>query len=70
MPNALSLDELQELRAEALRICKGEVGKVRGFEPNVPGESDDDVLRRYLCIHFPHKISDVMLKYLSTPSMT
>ena len=33
------------------------------------GESDADVLRRYLCIHFPHKISDVMLKYLATPSM-
>ena len=70
VPDALSQEELQELRAEALRICKGEAGEVRGFEPNVPGESDDDVLRRYLCIHFPHKISDVMLKYLATPGMT
>ncbi len=70
VPDVLSQEELAELRAEALRICKGEAGEVRGFEPNVPGESDDDVLRRYLCIHFPHKISDVMLKYLGTPGMT
>ena len=69
VPDALSPDELQELCDETLRICKGELGDVRGFEPNVSGESDADVLRRYLCIHFPHKISDVMLKYLATPSM-
>lgn len=69
VPNALSAEELQELRNETLRICKGELGEVRGFVPNVPGESEADVLRRYLCIHFPHKISEVMLKYLSTPKM-
>ena len=27
VPNALSPDELQELRNEALRICKGEAGE-------------------------------------------
>lgn len=69
IPNALSHDELEELRAETLSICKGERGEVRGFEPNVPGEIDEDVLRRYLCIHFPHKISSIMAQYLATPKM-
>ena len=27
-------------------------------------ESDDDVLRQYLCIHFPHKLSPIMAGYL------
>lgn len=69
VPDALSAEELEELRTEALSICKGERGEVRGFEPNVPGESDEEVQRRYLCIHFPHKISAVMEKYLATPKM-
>lgn len=67
VPNALTPQEVEELRAETLRICKGERGEVRGFEPGVPGESDADVLRRYLCIHFPHKISPVMHGYLGHP---
>ncbi|MEM7534580.1 MAG: phytanoyl-CoA dioxygenase family protein [Chloroflexota bacterium] len=70
VPDALSPDELDELRAETLAICQGERGEVRGFEPNVPGETEADVLRRYLCIHFPHKISPIMTKYLGTPAMT
>ena len=43
---------------------EGERGDVDGFEPGMPGESEDDVLRRYLCVHFPHKISEIMLDYL------
>ena len=69
VPDALSPEELDELRAEALSICKGERGEVKGFEPGVPSESDEAVQRRYLCIHFPHKISAVMTKYLATPKM-
>lgn len=64
VPDALSPAEVDELRAETLRICRGERGDVRGFEPGFPGESDADVLRRYLCIHFPHKISSIMHDYL------
>ncbi len=64
LPDALTAAEVEELRAETTAICKGERGDVDGFEPNVPGEVEDDVLRRYLCIHFPHKISEVMLGYL------
>ncbi len=69
VPNALSQSELEELRAETLSVCRGERGEVRGFEPTVPGESDEETQRRYLCIHFPHKISSVMKRYLATPRM-
>jgi ectoine hydroxylase-related dioxygenase (phytanoyl-CoA dioxygenase family) len=69
VPDALSPTEVEELRSETLSICRGERGEVKGFEPNVPGESEEDVLRRYLCIHFPHKISDTMTDYLATPAM-
>lgn len=69
IPDALSPQEVDELREETLRICRGERGDVRGFEPGIPGESDADVLRRYLCIHFPHKISPIMHNYLGHPVM-
>ena len=68
-PELLSLDEVEALRAETLRICAGEVGTVRGTMPRAEGESDDDVLRRVLCIHFPHKISQVMLDAVKHPAI-
>ena len=64
LPDALSAAEVEELRGETTAICEGERGDVDGFEPSMPGESEDDVLRRYLCVHFPHKISEIMLDYL------
>ncbi len=67
--NALSIDEVQALRDETTRVCRGELGNVRGVEPADANESDADVLRRYLCIHFPHKISPLMKRYLAHPSM-
>lgn len=67
LPDALTPSEVKELQTETSAICRGERGDVRGFEPHVLGESEEDILRRYLCIHFPHKISDVMFGYLSHP---
>ena len=65
--NALSPAEVEELRSDAVRICRGDAGEVRGVTPALPGETDDDVMQRYLCIHFPHKLSDVMYNYLAHP---
>jgi phytanoyl-CoA hydroxylase len=69
VPNALSNAELEELRAEALSICKGERGEIEGVVPPPSDVSDAEVLKSYLCIHFPHKISAIMEKYLATPKM-
>ena len=67
--NALSPAELAEMRNETTRICRGELGEVRGVTPAEANEAEDDVLRQYLCIHFPHKISETMLRYLAHPVM-
>jgi hypothetical protein len=36
VPRALTLAEVGELRAEALRICRGDLGPVAGMEPARP----------------------------------
>jgi ectoine hydroxylase-related dioxygenase (phytanoyl-CoA dioxygenase family) len=69
VPDALSERELDELRDEALAVCRGERGDIEGVIPSAADESVEETLRKYLCIHFPHKISAVMRKYLSTPKM-
>ena len=57
--DALSPTEVDEICREAIRICRGDRGDIRGLEQAARGESDDDVMRRYLCIHMPHKLSEV-----------
>lgn len=69
LEDALSSAEVAEMNAEALRICRGEAGPIEGTQAAVVGESNEDVLRRYLCIHFPDRISETMTKYLGHPSM-
>jgi phytanoyl-CoA hydroxylase len=67
--DGLTPDDIAELRDDAARICRGEYGEFRGLERAEARETDDEVMRRYLCIHFPHKISAVMHKALSHPSV-
>src|SRR4029078_6816121 len=65
----LSPAEVDQLRRETTRICRGEAGEVRGVTPAESSETDDEVLRQYLCIHFPHKISEIMKHYLAQATM-
>jgi phytanoyl-CoA hydroxylase len=51
---------LSTVRAESAAICRGDRGSIDGVVPARRDQSDDDVLRRYLCIHFPHKASELM----------
>ena len=67
--DALSAAEVDHLNTEALAICRGERGAVRGVAQAEAGEDDSDVLRQYLCIHFPHKISQSMYDALAYPHM-
>jgi chlorinating enzyme len=62
--NGLSPDEVEALRWETVRICRGELGQVKGLPPALPEESDDEIIQRTLCIHFPHKISELMFDFL------
>ncbi len=61
--------QVSELRAEAAAIGRGERGRVRGLSTDVAGLSDEEVCRRYLCIHHPHKLSASMRGALFRPRL-
>ncbi len=60
-----STAEIEELKNDTAKIFKGDYGQVEGMLPVGENESDADVLKKYVAIHFPHKISRVIQKYLS-----
>ena len=65
VPEALDPLELEALRSETTSICRGDRGEIAGVQPARADDSDLEVLRRYLCIHFPHKISPLMKRHLA-----
>ncbi|NED93754.1 phytanoyl-CoA dioxygenase family protein [Phytoactinopolyspora alkaliphila] len=67
LDGALSAHEVDELRVETLRICRGELGEIKGGSDAGASLSDDEVMRRYLCIHYPHKLSALMLEGMRHP---
>ncbi|MEH0985552.1 phytanoyl-CoA dioxygenase family protein [Micromonospora sp. CPCC 205556] len=69
LPDALDAAEVRRLRHEALRICRGERGPVPGLRPADPLDSDEEVIRRHACVHFPHKLSRPMHEMLAHPAI-
>lgn len=67
--NALDTKEVAELNRDAVAICRGHYGHYKGWLGPHDGQSDDEVLTQYLCIHFPHKFSTKMYRYLSSDAM-
>ncbi len=65
----LSAAELEALRQETAHICRGQRGTVTGLPAFSPTETDDEVIQKTLCVHFPHKISDVMYDALGQPGI-
>lgn len=68
--DALTPDEVAGINREAVRLCRGELGEIDqpgSGAPVTERESDDDVLRRYLCIHHPHKLSEVIRRSMVHP---
>jgi ectoine hydroxylase-related dioxygenase (phytanoyl-CoA dioxygenase family) len=64
----LAREEVEEIIEETARICAGRRGPIQGVEPIPEGEpAGDQVVKRYLAIHFPHKISPIILKYVAHP---
>jgi phytanoyl-CoA hydroxylase len=59
VPDLIDPALLKDARAESLAICRGERGEVDGVTRPRPDEDEFAVLRRYLCVHFPHKISSL-----------
>jgi phytanoyl-CoA hydroxylase len=60
--------ELASLRAESVRICRSELVGADGRDDDGHGQSDRDVLGRFLCVHFPHKVSPILFELLAHPS--
>lgn len=69
LQDALTPEEVEELRRETLAICRGERGPLPGSDPGLPGETDAEAMRRFLCIHFPHKVSPLMERALAHPAI-
>jgi ectoine hydroxylase-related dioxygenase (phytanoyl-CoA dioxygenase family) len=67
LEGALSRAQVEELRSEAVAICRGQRGEIPGLETLERASSDDDLMRACLCIHFPHKASSLMLSYMRHP---
>ena len=66
----LSPEEINELKQETARIFRGQRGTLEGLVKVDDHEADDEVLKKYVAIHFPHKISPVIRQYLSHPKVT
>ncbi len=59
VPGLVSAEEVEALRADALHICRGGYPHEK-LETMPASTSDDEALRNFHCIHFPHKISPIM----------
>jgi ectoine hydroxylase-related dioxygenase (phytanoyl-CoA dioxygenase family) len=60
-----SAAEVEELKNDTSNIFKGDYGREEGMLPVGEKESDAEILKKYVAIHFPHKISLVFKSYLS-----
>lgn len=70
--DGLSDEEVAALRSEAVTICRGERGDVSlpdDVELPDPSLDDDAFISNFLCIHHPHKISEVMNDFLAPKAM-
>jgi ectoine hydroxylase-related dioxygenase (phytanoyl-CoA dioxygenase family) len=62
---ALSPEQVEELRAETIRLARNADGTINGIDPAPAEATDDQAQQRVLCVHHPHKISQTISKYLS-----
>ncbi|MVA76460.1 phytanoyl-CoA dioxygenase family protein [Auraticoccus sp. F435] len=64
LEHALGPEEVAAVNEDAVRLCRGDLGQVAGAAPEAAGGDDDEVLRRFLCIHHPHKLSPAAARAL------
>jgi len=60
IPDLFSKEEIAKLREETADIFRGKRGKVEGMIDVDENISNEEVLKKYVAIHFPHKISEVI----------
>ena len=59
----VTLDEVEELRRDTVHLARGGY-PCENLQPLPANLTDDEALRRILCIHQPHYISPVMERYV------
>ena len=59
-----SLNEISDIKKEAIEIFRGKRGEIDGIVKMEDDASEFDVLRNYIAIHFPHKISSKIHDYV------
>lgn len=64
-PGLLSAEEVALLKKDTVKIFRGEYGSIEGMHPLGAEESDAEILKKYVAIHFPHKISPVIKAFLA-----
>lgn len=57
VPDLFDANELSALRAESVALCRGKLGALQGYVEPAAGESDGEVMRRYMVGIMPHKIA-------------
>ena len=79
LADAIGAENVASINDEALRLCRGDYGELvygdpadgwSGSRQESPAEadlSDEGVLRRYICIHHPHKVSRAARAALAAP---
>jgi phytanoyl-CoA hydroxylase len=79
LANALTAEEVASINDDAVRLCRGDYGEISYGDPTAGWReprrdalaeadlSDEDLLRRYICIHHPHKVSETMQAALAAP---
>ena len=63
VPNLVTADEIEELKSDTVKIARGGY-PCENLKPLPANLTDAEVLQSILCIHQPHYISEVMLKYV------
>lgn len=66
-PDLIQPDAIEALKKETAQIFRGNRGALEGLVEVGEEESDAAVLRKYVAIHFPHKISPLIHDFLSHP---
>ncbi len=63
--DVLNTSEVFELREETSRLCREDGNRLAHAVEDLTSLKEEDLLTRFLCIHFPHKISERMRRVVS-----
>jgi ectoine hydroxylase-related dioxygenase (phytanoyl-CoA dioxygenase family) len=65
LPDLIDRGTVDALLAEGTRVCRGEFGAIDGMQAGAAGESDLDVLRKYLLCTYVHNASPLFRQMIA-----